>query len=309
MIITVTLNIALDKFYKVPSFSIGDVYRVEKMIQTAGGKGLNVARIIDTLGHPVKAIGISGGYTGKLICELLAQEGIEFEFTEASIESRNCINIMSENGVSTELLESGDEVREETVSSFLSHFTRQIASAEVVTLSGSVLRGMPQNIYAQLVAIARKQQKKIILDTNGEYLVHGITEIPTVIKPNRQEIEQIMGIEKASTDQVIDYCMSYINKGIEIVMVSLGHEGALLITKNGVWKGTPPELQIVNTVGSGDSMVGAIAIGLVQKESPEQLLRNAIAVSAANTLTESTGKVQISDITKIYKQIQVSKIR
>lgn len=309
MIITVTINASVDKYYRVPAYSSGKVNRVDRVVHTAGGKGLNVARVIHALGSPVKAAGIIGGHSGNLICDLLSQEGIDFDFMHAPIESRSCINIIDENGQSTELLESGNEVNEEVISGFLTYFERMLTRVEVVTLSGSVLKGMPETIYRQLVSIAKKKHKKVILDTNGKYLVNGIEGFPTIIKPNRQEIEQIMGVENATIEQLVEHCLSYVEMGVEKVLVSLGHEGALLISEEEVWKGCPPKLEIVNTVGSGDSMVGALAVGLQQQIAPEQLLRSAIAVSAANTLTEKTGEVRKEDISSIYNRTQVTKLR
>ncbi|EGK07066.1 1-phosphofructokinase [Kroppenstedtia eburnea] len=309
MILTVTLNVSLDKYYRVPDFSPGDVNRVEKMIPTAGGKGLNVARVACALGAPVKATGIIGGLTGDLICNLLSDEGIEFEFLKAPIESRTCINIIESEGRSTELLESGDAIGEETVSAFFDHFTRLLDEADVVALSGSALRGMPNDIYGQLTTIAWESGIPTILDTSGERLLRGIEAAPAVIKPNQKEIGQLMGKEEALADDLIDHCMAYVGAGVQCVVVSLGSEGALLITKEGVWQGRPPKLEVVNTVGSGDSMVAAFAVSLRNGDEPEVMLRRAIAVSAANTLTESTGHIRPEDVETIREQVRITRLR
>jgi tagatose 6-phosphate kinase len=309
MILTVTLNVALDKYYYVPNFLPGNVNRVAKMIPTAGGKGLNVARVARTLGAPVKATGIIGGRTGDLVCDLLSDEGIEAEFLKAPIESRTCINIIDAAGESTEVLEAGDEIGEETVSLFFDHFTRLVHEADVVTLSGSALQGMSDDIYAELTAIAREAGKPTVLDTSGEKLLRGIEAAPTVIKPNRQEIEQIMGVEDAAADDLIDHCTAYVEAGVRYVVVSLGDEGALLMTRDGAWQGRPPWLEVVNTVGSGDAMVAALAVGLRSGDGPEEFLRQGIAVSAANTLTESTGHVRLEDVEKIRGRVQITPLR
>lgn len=309
MILTVTLNVALDKTYRVPDFTTGDVNRVEKMIPTAGGKGLNVARAVRSLRMPARATGIIGGHTGKLISDLLTEEGLDADFLKAPIETRTCINIIDANGRSTELLEEGNEVGKDTVSAFLECFTRLASEVDVVTLSGSTLPGMPDDIYAQLTVIARKAGKLVILDTSGEKLLKGIEAVPAVIKPNRQEIEQLMGKKDSSADELIDHCMAYVAAGVRYVVVSLGSEGALLITKNGIWHGQPPKLHTINTVGSGDSMVAAIAVGLQKGDGSEAILRRAIAVSAANTLTETTGCILVEDVEAIRNQVQIVRLQ
>ncbi|MFS0645892.1 1-phosphofructokinase [Siminovitchia sp. 179-K 8D1 HS] len=308
MILTVTLNVALDKTYRVPEFTAGAVNRVEKMIPTAGGKGLNVARAVRAIGMPVKATGLIGGHTGRLIGDLLTEEGLNTDFLKAPIESRTCMNIIDATGRSTELLEGGNEVGEDTVSAFLEHFTRLASKADVVTLSGSALPGMPDDIYAQLTEIAGKAGTPVILDTSGEKLLKGIEAVPAVIKPNRQEIEHLMGKKDSSADELIDHCRAYVDAGVRYVVVSLGSEGALLMAKNGVWLGKPPKLHTVNTVGSGDSMVAAIAVGLQKGDGSEAILRRAIAVSAANTLTETTGSIRAEDVEAIWNQVQISRL-
>ena len=212
-------------------------------------------------------------------------------------------------GGSTELLEPGDAIREETVSAFFAHFTRLLEGSDVVTLSGSALRGMPNDIYAQLAAIAREAGKPTILDTSGEWLLRGIEAAPVLIKPNRKEIGQITGKKDAMADDLIDHCMAYVSAGVQFVVVSLGNEGALLITKDGVWQGRPPKLEVVNTVGSGDSMVAAFAVSLRSGDEPEVMLRRAIAVSAANTLTESTGHIRLEDVETIREQVRITRLR
>lgn len=309
MILTVTLNVALDKTYRVPDFTAGDVNRVEKMIPTAGGKGLNVARAVRALRVPVRATGIIGGHTGNLIGDLLTEEGVKADFLKAPIESRTCINIIDATGRSTELLEGGSKVGEDTVSAFLEHFTRLANEADVVTLSGSALPGMPDDIYAQLTEIAGNAGKPVILDTSGEKLLKGIKAVPAVIKPNRQEIEQLMGKNDSSADELIEHCMAYVAAGVRYVVVSLGSEGALLMAKNGVWLGRPPKLNTINTVGSGDSMVAAIAVGLRKGDGSEDILRRAIAVSAANTLTETTGCIRVEDVEEIQNLVQIARLQ
>ena len=309
MILTVTLNAAMDKTYFVPQLRFSEVNRVAKTIRTAGGKGLNVARTAGLLGAPVITTGVLGGHTGRAIEELLLEEGISFDFMWAPIESRTCINIIGSKGASTELLEQGDPIGEEDVNRLLAHYRQALGAVDVVTLSGSVLKDMPSDIYGQLVSIAREQGKLVILDTNGTYLKKGIEAGPTIVKPNRDEIEYLMGVEDATQDELIEYCNSWMEKGVKHVVVSLGAEGAIILNEDGAWHAQPPKLETINTVGSGDSMVGALAVGLQKLLNSENLIREAVAVSAANTLTESPGRFYAGDLEKIRRNTIVTRIR
>ncbi|WP_153731632.1 1-phosphofructokinase [Sporosarcina obsidiansis] len=308
MILTITLNVALDKYYKVPSLVNGEVNRVEKVIPTAGGKGLNVARVVNELESTVTATGIVGGHTGNLICEMLDAEGLTYDFFKVPLESRTCINIVDSSRNSTEILEAGERIDPDLVTEFLNKVTDLICLADIVTLSGSAMKGMPEDIYYHLISIVKEQNKQVILDTSGNLFAKGILAAPTLIKPNRQEIEQMIQIKNASIEEIISFCEEYITLGVKKVVVSLGAEGALLITGNGVWKGEPPKINTVNTVGSGDSMVGALAVGLSKDYTDEILLRYSIAVSAANTLTESTGQINREDVSKLYEKVTITKL-
>ena len=153
----------------------------------------------------------------------------------------------------------------------------------------------------------QKKGKKVILDTSGDLLKEGIKANPTMIKPNSEEMESLLGISINNKDEIIKSALKLHQSGIEVV-VSLGDDGALLVSKEGIYQGRPPKIDVVNTVGCGDSMVAAFAVGFERGDSLVDSLKYAISVSAANALTNSTGSFKQEDAESIYKDIEITKI-
>ena len=230
MILTVTLNAAIDKRYVVEGYQVGEVNRVKECAYTPGGKGLNVSRIIDFCGEEVLATGFAGGFNGAYVEDMLKKDGIQSRFTKTQAETRSCINILAEDESSTEYLEPGAPVSEKEVEQFLKDFDQIIDESDVITMSGSVPAGVPKDIYATLVKMIKNKGKKVILDTSGDYLKEGIKAGPTMVKPNDEELEALLGIKIENRYQTIDAAKEMREKyGIEYVVVSLGRKSGILV--------------------------------------------------------------------------------
>lgn len=194
MITTVTLNVSVDKAYHIKGSVVpGSVTRVQKCVNSAGGKGLNVSRIIDFCGEEVLATGFAGGFNGAYVEAMLKEDGIQSKFTKTQSETRSCINILAEDETSTEYLEPGAEVTNKEVERFLKDFDQIIDDSGFITMSGSVPAGVPKDIYATLVKMIKNKGKQVILDTSGDYLKEGIKAGPTMVKPNDEELEALLG--------------------------------------------------------------------------------------------------------------------
>lgn len=308
MITTITLNVAIDKAYQVDTFEKGRVNRVKKCTNTAGGKGLNVAKVAKISGEEVVASGFVGGHAGAYVEDMLKAEGVVSDFVHTKNETRSCINILAADGSSTELLEPGAEVYPEEIQEFLDKFPQIVEKSDVITISGSVPRGIGADMYGKLIAMAKEKGKKIILDTSGELLKKGIQAKPTMIKPNTDEIQALLGISVNNREEVIAGARKLQKMGIEVVVVSLGSDGALVVSDEGVYQGKPPKIQPVNTVGCGDSMVAAFAVGFARGYGLEETLKYAVAVSAANALTMATGNYKPEDRDRILSQVTIEKI-
>lgn len=309
MITTVTLNVSIDKAYKIKGcVESGKVIRVLECNNTAGGKGLNVSRVASLCGEEVLATGFVGGHCGALAEELLEKDNIKNKFTHVKSETRSCINILDENNVSTEFLEKGESISDEEINAFLDDFDKIIEDSNVIAISGSAPQGVPTNIYTTLINMIKAKNKKVILDASGDLLKEGIKALPTMIKPNSEEMENLLNVSINNEEEVIKNAIKLHESGIELVVVSLGSDGALLACKEGVYHGKPPKIEVVNTVGCGDSMVAAFAVAMERGYSNIDSLKYAISISAANAMTFSTGSFNSEDVDNIFENTQIKKI-
>lgn len=309
MILTVTLNVAIDKAYRVEELKPGEVMRVRECKYTAGGKGLNVTKVAKIAGAEVLATGFAGGHAGAFILEQLEQKGIPNDFVFVKGETRSCINIIDEKtGKQTEFLEPGFSVTPEDVSAFFHKFDFLLERANVITISGSVPTGCGDTIYADLIEHVNAKGKKVILDSGGKLLAQGMKARPTMIKPNRDEIAALTGIKAAHSRQLVERAQKFHRSGIPYVMISLGRDGALLACDEGVFQGATPDIPVVNTVGCGDAMVAAFAVGFERGYRALEMLRFALAVSTANALTMETGFYRPDDLHWLSEQCKVTKI-
>lgn len=309
MITTITLNASIDKaYYMERAIENGTVMRVGSVRNTAGGKGLNVARIVHLCGERVLASGLVGGYNGNYLEKLLDQDGIRHDFDHIQGETRSCINILDEQFGSTEYLEPGCQVTEEEEKNFLDRFPGIIKDSDVIAISGSVPCGVSRDIYQKMVMAAKKDGKQVILDTSGDLLENGIQACPAVVKPNKDEMEMLFHRKIEGIEDVIACGKKIREQKIPWVVVSLGGEGAMLFCKEGIFQGKPPKVDVVNTVGCGDSMVGALAVSLHRKDDPEKALRFAIAVAAANAMSAGTGNFEPETAQKLFDKVEIIKI-
>lgn len=298
MITTITLNVAVDKAYVIGKLTDHTVMRVSRCTNTAGGKGLNVAKVVHMCGEEVQATGFVGGFNGAYVEDMLKKQGIPSQFVHVQGETRSCINVLDEDGGSTEFLEPGEPVRPEEVQAFLDQFDDIIADSSVVTISGSVPKGVDVTMYARLIEKIKAQGKKVVLDTSGALLKESIKACPTMVKPNTDEIEDLLGIKVNNHKDLVEGAKKLHDMGIPVVVVSLGGDGALVVSDEGVFRGQPPKIEVVNTVGCGDSMTAAFAVGFARGMNIQDSLRYAIAVSAANAMTMETGSFREEDRAK-----------
>ena len=306
MIVTVTLNAAIDKRYVVDNYQIGEVNRVKQCSYSAGGKGLNVSRVLALAGADVLATGFLGGHAGDYIMEELAGMKIKADFIRTSGESRSCINIYDcSSGIQTEFLEPGAYISEQNQEDFLAKYIELIEQCSVVTISGSVPKGVESSFYGKLISSAKRLGKKVLLDTSGSLMRDSIHENPALIKPNLDEIQMLAGRKISDQKELIEFAKEIQKSGIEIVVVSLGKDGSLVVTEKEILQAKVPPITAVNTVGCGDSMIAGFAIGIEQGMALEDILRYASAISGSNALRMETGFFLKDDFDKLYPQIEI----
>ncbi len=310
MITTVTLNPAVDKTYTTTGLIMGQVNRMKSVRNIAGGKGINVAKILRQYGHPVTAMGFLGGYTGAFIETYIKEIQAVGAFTTIREETRSSINIVAEDGYVTEILEPGPEISQGELECFLADYRQKIGQSELVILSGSVPKGIPEDIYLTLIQLAKEQGKKVILDTSGTYLAAGIKAQPFMIKPNLKELEYFVGHRISGVDEAALVARKLVEDGIAHVMVSLGKKG-LLYTAEGMERvlyTKSPEIKQKNTIGCGDSVVASFCMSYLNEADPEEIIKKAAAISTANATTLDIAVIPMEQAEELYQEIKVSYI-
>lgn len=306
MILTVTLNVAIDKRYVVENCKIGQVMRVKECNYTAGGKGLNVSKVAVIAGEPVLATGFAGGHAGAYVEEALEKAGVKSDFVHVSGETRSCINIFDPvNRTQTEFLEPGFAVTQTDIDAFLLKYQELARQSDVISISGSVPRGADETLYPKLIAIGKALGKKVLLDTSGKLLEAGIAAKPSFVKPNGDEIRALLGKEVSDAYSAAEAANSLCAQGIETVVVSLGKKGAVAACPEGVYFAIPPEVEVVNTVGCGDSMVAAFAVGFRRGLPVKECLRLATAVSSSNAHCVETGHFVPAEAEELLPKVEI----
>lgn len=305
MILTITLNPAIDVRYEIDNFEVNGIFR-GKASKTAGGKGLNVSRVLRFLEEEVEASGFLGGNSGDWLSEKIESIGIKNSFIKTDVETRSCIAILGK-GTQTEILEPGEKISSNFIDKFLEFFKKNFQRFEVICISGSVPQGIQQDIYKVLCEIA--SDKKVILDTSGKFLLKGIEGNPYLIKPNKEELEGMLERELTSFSDLLEGAKEIKKRGCKNLLVSLGKDGAIFIDeKNDVYKVNIPKVSIKNPVGSGDSTIAGFAYGLNQKKSIEETLKLAMACGISNAMMDETGTVDLDVISELLNKVKIEKI-
>ena len=308
VILTVTVNPAVDKVYQVNSFAVGGVFRPNKMWVTAGGKGINVSRVASILGEEVTATGFLGGNNGQFIREQLGKQGIKDAFIKIAEETRTCIAINDPTSdTSTEVLELGPTIASQEQTDFLEHFRSAAGNTDIITMSGSLPNGIPMDFYGKLIKISKEYGKRVLLDTSGKALVEGIKYSPFMIKPNKSELEAVIG-RRLTEEDILKAACDIHQKGIELVCVTLGADGCIAVTAQGAFCLRASAIKTVNTVGSGDAFVAGCAVALSQNRSIEDILKTGMACGMANTQFAETGKVSCELVDRFFRMVSIEKI-
>lgn len=308
-VLTVTLNPCIDKTSVIDTFSYGGLNRVISSRIDVGGKGINVSRALSNFGVPSVSSGISGEGRYDFMLNSLENEGVKCSFTLTKGEIRTNLKLYDQNSkITTEISEKGLNVSENVLSDFVESFEELLIDKEYLVLAGSTAPGISEEIYAELISFAKKKGVKVFLDADGNRLKNGLKEIPFAVKPNRFELEQYVGRKLENTDEIVSAMKELLNSGIELVIVSLGADGAVFMNKTGVYKTTPFEIDCKSTVGAGDTMVAATVFSCI---NGFDLKKTAMFATAAGTLTsalEGTQMCKLQDVENRYGDVQIEEL-
>lgn len=309
MVLTVTLNASIDKTYTIESFLVDRINRPSECRTVAGGKGINVARVLKELGREALATGFVGGSIGDAILRGLDREGIKHDFVRVEDESRLCIKIMDpKNGTQTEINEPGPNVTELELEALCSKVSDLIVGCDFLVLSGNCPPGVPEDFYAELVDIARRAGVRAVLDASGAHLAEGVKAGPYLIKPNVSELSELTGRELCTVEEILDATRSLKTYGVDIIAVTMGRSGAVVTDGTNAWQAVPPEIKFASSVGSGDSFLAAFLDSLLNGDSLADALVWGTAAGAANAMTYGAGFCSKSSIIDIRQGVTLNQI-
>ncbi|NQT74276.1 MAG: 1-phosphofructokinase [Chloroflexi bacterium] len=308
MIYTVTLNPALDRTIWVKQIKQDDTNRIEKEERYAGGKGIDVSRVLRKLGINGKALGFVGGFTGQELEGRMLNQGIGCDFVRISGETRTniIVNEMS-TGHQISFSGRGPEIQPYELMQLIRKI-EEIDNLEYMVISGSLPPGVHPEIYRKIIEMAKGKGARVILDTDGESLRVGILASPDVIKPNIHELGRLVDAELKETSEVIEAARKIQEQGVEIALVSMGARGILLVSATEQWLATPPKVEVVNTIGAGDSAVAGFVYGLVEGKPLKESLALAVAAGTATTLRPGTALCERDDALRLVPEVEVSAI-
>ena len=306
MIYTVTLNPALDRTITVKKLFEDDTTRVLSEKLYAGGKGIDVSRVIRELGGQSVALGLVGGYDGLHLEGLLINAGVMTDFTRISAETRTNIILKEEETKKQFVISASGPPISPTEIGELYHNVLQLQSVNYLVLSGSLPKGVTPNVYGQLILAGIKKEAFIVLDTDGKALKESINYGPTLIKPNRHELSRLTGKDLSSEKDILTACEKVHGLGIEYILVSRGKEGLILSTREKKIKAFAPPVEVDSTVGAGDSVVAGFVKAHSRGEELTGCLRLGCAAGTATAKTPGTELCHAQEVEKVLKMIEIT---
>jgi len=282
VIVTVTLNPAVDKTVRVHALKPGATNRATIERVEVGGKGINVARTLKRLGAAVTAIGFLGAEDSGGTVAMLARHGIAADFVAVAGETRVNLKVIDPvDGLETEINEPGFAVPAEAIAALADKLRVLSRAASVVVFSGSLPPGAPVDLYAQLIELARGEGARTALDTAAGALAAGLGAAPDLVKPNRAEVEELLGMTIDDDTRLAGAAQRLLAMGARTVVISLGRDGAFAASADGMWHAYSPMIAAGNTIGAGDAMMAALARGVTQALPLPDALRVATAAGCA----------------------------
>lgn len=303
MIYTVTFNPAIDYVLEIDNFEPGAVNRVKNNEKFAGGKGINVSRVLNNLNVKSIALGFVGGFTGKFIEDSLKEQGMETNFIKVEEDTR--INVKLKSSIETEINGSGPNITSENLDK-LFKIIESLTSDDYLVLAGNVQKSVPTDIYSTIQKKCISNNVKVIVDTTGDALVSTLKNKPFLIKPNNHELGEIFDKKLETKEDIIFYAKKLIEIGAQNVIISMAEKGALLINTTGVYHATPAKGTVKNSVGAGDSVIG----GFLAEYSQSKDIIEAFRYGAASGSTTAFSKDLCTkeDVEHYLPQVLVTKI-
>lgn len=306
LIITVTMNPAIDKTVEVGRFEYGSLNRISNVILDAGGKGINVSKTIQELGGESIATGFIGGSGGALIERELNKQKVLTDFVVVQGETRTNLKIAEESGFVTELNEPGPNISENELNNLIDKLVNYANKDTMFVISGSIPKGVNKNIYKGLIEVLKEKASMVFLDADGELFKNSVEGKPDIIKPNRSELEEYFNIDyRTDEDELIKLGKNLLVKGIKTVVISLGQMGALFLSESKCIKCPGLKVEAHSTVGAGDAMVAALVYGIHKGLDFEDCAKLAMATSAGAVTTKGTKPPRKTLVDELKKKVEI----
>jgi 1-phosphofructokinase len=300
MIYTCTITPSLDYTTYLPELRLGELNRTSDVFYYPGGKGINVSRVLGRLGTKSIALGYIGGFTGQYITDFLKEEGILTDFIRTGDITR--INVKVKAAEESELNGPGPSINELQQQELLEK-VQAMTSGDWFVLAGSLTNTIPSSFFEELAAICEKNNIKFVLDTSGSALIDLIHTKPFLVKPNIEELGELFNVEISTKEEAFHYAQKLVGKGIQHVVVSMGGEGALLVTKDLALLAEAPKGLVVNTVGAGDSLVAGFLASFTKNENATEAFRYGVASGSATAF--SSDLCEKNDVDQLLKHITI----
>lgn len=303
MIYTVTLNPSIDFIVRLDHLELGSVNRMTSDDKFAGGKGINVSRILQRLDVDNTATGFIGGFTGRFVENGLIAEGIKTNFVQVSEDTR--INVKIKAGEETEINGAGPKISDEKLEE-LKAILAGLSSEDTVVFAGSAPSSLGNQVYNTLIPIAKKAGAEVVCDFEGQTLLGSLNYQPLLVKPNSHELADIFGVELNGLEDIEKYAREILAKGAKNVIISMAGDGALLVTPEAAYFAKPIKGTVKNSVGAGDSMVAGFTGEYVKSGDPIEALKWGVACGTATTFSNDLATAEF--IKETYQEVEVEKL-
>lgn len=301
-------NTAIDRLIRVGSLQPGEVHRALDEQVYPGGKGLHVAQTIAALGERVQLVGLVDAAHRNLIARHLSKRHVLFHGVETLANIRTCLAVQDATGQITEILGQGPQLSSSQQESLLSTLQRCLDESELMILSGSLPRGFAETTYAELTTRAHAVGKRCMVDASGQVLRQALPANPYLVKPNRDEIGELLGRPIDDLDAAADAALDLHARGVAMPVVTMGALGAIAADASGVWHASIDLADVRNAVGSGDCLLAGMAVGSVRGLALEKSLQLGVACGAANAVAEETGFVERQVVERLLAHVRVRRL-
>ena len=306
MIYTVTLNPSIDYVIKVDKLTTGNINRVNEEHVYPGGKGINVTRILKSLDNDNIALGFVSGFTGDYIINSLQELNLKSDFIKVK-EGFTRINVKVKSEEETEINGQGPKISEEELNQFYKVIDK-LVDGDILILSGSIPSCLDERLYESIMKKVEDRDIKVIVDATKNLLLNVLKYKPFLIKPNNHELAEMFNVELNSTEDVVFYARKLKEMGAQNVLISMGKDGALLVTENDeVFASSVAKGEVVNSVGAGDSMVAGFIAGYLKSNSYEEALKLGAACGSATAFSSDLATKDYID--RLVNEIEVKNIK